>query len=235
MDIQTIEDEINLFNTEFFKDVAEVSEEGLDFIANNRLYEPKENYTILFKYLNMLFNYFKSLDYLIINTTLVKLQMDITYIESLYKNFQNDSTQVRDICKNQLMRKSKLLSSIEEQLNKYKKVTNISVEERKALKKDFSNYERLRIIYFETFQEIFVEDRDYFLSSLLQILNTKLYYLEKLLWVAALESETIRRALNKVSYKENIGSKDFIVYKLKIIMPYSQDYIYLQKCLRIFK
>jgi len=235
MDIQTIEDEINLFNSEFFKDVSEVCEEGLDFITNNHLYEPKENYTLLFQYLNTLFNHFKSLDYAIIDSTLAKLHRDIVYHNTLYTNLKNDTSKIRDICKNQVLKKSRLIISIEDELTKYKKVTNISVEDKKILKKHFSNFERLRIIYFELFQEVFVEDRDYYLSSLLQILNTKLYYLEKLLWIEASHSETIMRSLNKVKFTHNVGSQDYLAYKLKVIMPYSQDYIYLQKCLRIFK
>jgi len=235
MDIQTIEDEINLFNMNFFEDVAEVCEEGLDFISNNHLHQPKENYTLLYKFSNTLFSHFKSLDYLIIDDTLSKLQKDIFNLNYLYSNLKEMSSDIKNICTSQVLKKSKLIQSIEDQLQAYKKITNISVTERKTLKSHFSNYEKLRIVYFKLFKEIFIEEREYFLSSLLNILNTKIYYFEKLLWVKAAQSETILRSLKDISINGEIGSKYFLAHKLKVIMPYSKDYIYFRKCLRIFK
>ena len=236
MDKQTIEDEINLFNINFFEDMVEICEEELDFINNNNLHQPKENYTLLFQFLNTLFTHFNSLDCLIINSTLSKLQKEIVYLHNLYEELEDKSDDIKAICTDQVLKKSKLITDIESELLTYKKVTNISVAEKKALKNHFSNYGKLRIVYFELFRKMFSEKRTYIFSSLLQILNTKIYYFDKLLWIAASNSETILYSLREiVSDDGEISSQHYLTYKLKVIMPYSKDYVYFRKCLRIFK
>ena len=235
MDIQTIEDEVNLFNRDFFEDVAEVCEEGFDFIDSNKLLQPKENYTILFKFLDTLFNHFTSLDHLIINDTLVTLHKDIVNLNQLYTDLKEKSYDLKDICANQVLSQSKLITAIVNELQEYKKITHVTVSNKKTFKTNFSNYEKLRIVYYKLFKEIFVDERDYFLSSLLNILNTKIYYFDKILWLEAAQSETILKSLKDNDSDGKVGSKYFLSHKIQVILPYSKDYVYFKKCLRIFK
>ncbi len=106
----------------------------------------------------------------------------------------------------------------------------------KILKKHTNSLAQLKKIYFNSFERSFREDKNYVFSGILKTLNTKTYYLEKLLWLEVSQSEILLNSLKEIQVdKEFIDSKIYITYKLSVIMPYSEDYKYLQKCLRIFK
>ena len=235
MDMQSIEDEINEFNSRFFKDIEDTVEEGLDFINNNRLHQPKENYTILFNYLNLLYTHFKTLDYNFIGTTLPKLYADIKYLTKLHKELQKRSENINEIFQKLIITRSPVLMLMQKEVHKYKSIHNISIEDKKILKKHIRNFEKLKQLYLESFKMNFTADRDYFLFSILKILNTKTYYLEKLLWIQVSQSPFVMKTLKDINSKEEINSKIYLTHKLSVIMPYSDEYRYLQKCLRIFK
>ncbi len=129
MDIQTIEDEIYNFDSDFFKDILVIAEDGVDFIENNKLHMPKENYTILFDYLNPLYNHFKSLDYQAIGSTLAKLYMDVKYLNHTYKDLQYATKDVKEIFEKKVIKESQLLLSMEKEVNRYKNIVNISRDE----------------------------------------------------------------------------------------------------------
>ena len=235
MDLNTIEDEICAFSAKLFKDVAFITEDGLDFIEDNQLHQPKENYTILFDYLSPIFNHFKSLDYSIIDNTLSKLYKDVHYLNKLHEEVKIKTNNSKDIFQKYILSKSPVISVLEQEINRGKKIRNITIEEKKILKKHLTNFEALKKIYYEIFKEVFSEDREFYLFALLQIINTKTYYLDKLIWIQAAKSETIMRNFKSIITDQGINSKIYITHKLKVIMPYSKDYENLQKCLRVFK
>ncbi len=232
MNITTIENEISAFTDEYFEEIQIIAGDYIRFIQKNELYEPKENYTILFKYLSTLFNHLKSIDSAVIDSTLSKLYIDFEYIYELHANLKINTLDLKVIFQKKFIYKSTVLRVLEKEINRYKNIVNISLEEKKALKQYTQEYEQLQDIYFRYFEDTFTEEKKYFLSILLDILNTKTFYLDKLLWMQVSKSDLIMRRLNM---HKKINSKIYLTYKLTVILPYSKDYEYFQKCLRIFK
>ncbi len=235
MDILAIEDEIYKFNDIFFKDCSSVVEDGLNFLEDNHLEVPKENYTILFDYLNPVFNYFRNLDYQAIGSTLSKLHLDVKYLNITYKDVRAKSLNIKEVYEKSIIKHSQILSTMSKEVNKYKNIVNISRDDKRVLNQKVAEFTQLKKIYYESFEKTFTEDKRFFLSSLLKILNTKTYYLERLLWLEVSQSEIILNSLKELQSDEPVDSKAYLTYKLSVIMPYSEDYKYLQKCLRVFK
>ena len=235
MDIQTIKDEILTFNNNYFYNIVSITSDYSNFIDKNNLYYPKEDYTILFYYLNSLLNHFKNIDPSIETTLLAKVHRDVEYINRIYLELKEKTADIENIFSKHFTHKSKVLNTLEKEINQYNNIKNISYENKKILKNYVTHYESLKAIYFTNFKEIFIDNRKYFLSLLLHILNSKIYYLDKLLWIQVSMSNLIMRNFKGLHKKNIINSQLYLKYKLTVILPYSKDYEYLQKCLRIFK
>ncbi len=231
----SIKNEISIFSNNCFKNIESITDDHIKFIEKNELYEPKENYTSLFKYLNPLYNHFKNIDSMIVNSTLSKLHRDFEYIQKVYSRLQNETKDLKYLFEKKFIYTSNILKTVDKEINRYKNISNISIHEKQKLKELTIEYEKLKSIYFLHFEDFFIEDKKYFLSLLLRIFNTKTYYLDKLLWMQVSHSQSILRTLRTLNNNNEINSKIYISYRLTIILPYSKDYAYLQKCLRIFK
>jgi len=236
MNINDVEDEIYGFCNLFFKDIDPIVEDGIALINDNGLVQPKENYRVLIEYLSTTLNHFKNLDYSVIDETLKKLHRDVLYLDKVYTIKKEQASNIEHIFKHKFLNKSPLFISLSANILKLKNTNNLSDEEKLSYKKLMREFQELEKIYYEVFQKIFVEDRTYFLNALLVILNTKTFYLDKLLWKQVCTSETIMKTLKGVSKTNKcINSKLYLGHRLNIIIPYSKDYKYLQKCLKVYK
>ncbi|WP_294962172.1 hypothetical protein [Sulfurimonas sp.] len=90
-------------------------------------------------------------------------------------------------------------------------------------------------VYFSTFQEIFKDDLKYFLESLSLCLNSKTYYFDKLLWKEAESSLVIKKHLQALEINNKLNTRDYLLYTTDLMRPYTEEYEYLQSCLRIYK
>ena len=97
MDYETIEEEVNNFNTLFFDDVADLAKENDDFIDGNALPVPREDYTILDKFLQKTLGNFKVLDIAYCSSTLNKIATDLRYLSEVYDKFQKKSKDTKNI------------------------------------------------------------------------------------------------------------------------------------------
>ena len=75
--MQSIEEEIDQFSVNYFKSYTNFLDEELDFIEDNRLFLPKENYTIAIELLAKILKHFQVLDVKFYHKTLKKLLDDI--------------------------------------------------------------------------------------------------------------------------------------------------------------
>ncbi|WP_294962174.1 hypothetical protein [Sulfurimonas sp.] len=82
MNLTIIEEKIENFNRDFFSQIANTAEEGLDFIEQNNLHVPKEKYTIIGEFLHNTLKSFRILDSTFMSTTLKKIDTDITYMRT---------------------------------------------------------------------------------------------------------------------------------------------------------
>lgn len=233
-DATFLEEEIDLFNGFFFKDIITTIENGFEFIEDNELKEPKENYTTIINFLNTTMNHFENLEHEFINKTSKKLSEDVNFLYQLYTNEKNKTYDVKEIFQQKFLKKSAIMRMLTDEILKLQSIADISQIDKKNLRRLIKDYTELKKIYFENFENIFEDERKYLLNSLLVILNSKAYYLDRMLWLEATESIALMRSFSPLNLTNSVNSKEYILHKLST-EPLSQNYKYLQECLRIYK
>jgi len=213
MNIENIEDEVTLFCSEFFEEEADVAEECIDFLEANDLYVPKENYTVMPEFLDSIIKKFRVLDSAFMSATLFKVNKDLQKLKNIYDNLKEKSLNPKKVFNEDFLEFSDTLYNAQES----------------------ENYKALKKIYYEVFTALFFDDRKYYIESILEVLNSKAYYCDKLLWKEARESNFIKKhfQVNKISDKLN--SKNYLLHATSMMRPYTKEYDYYQSCIRIYK
>jgi len=231
--MDVIDNEIFEFNFNFFDNIGVVLQENQDFIIKNSLITPKENFIILYDYLNNHITHFKSIDQKVFNVTILKLQKDIQNLYKIYLELKH--IDIVQEAKKHIMYRSKLMQSMKNDIKSYQKESDSLPFEIEYIQKNLDNYKKLQLIYINRFKELFFLEREDYISMLLSMINTKIFYLDKMMWRCINSSDVILQKYKDVVHKNGLNSKIYIKYRLNIIMPYSHEYEYLQRCLRVFK
>ena len=213
MNVKTIENEINHFEANFFKDITKVVEDNHELIDRNKLLQPKENYVIVIDFLNSLIKQFEYSDSRVMSDTLSLLQEDVNNLYDFYKDKSH---------------------SIGNASSVFKQFIEQSYIDKKNLQKYLLTNKEFQNIFFDIFKEIFARDQKYILDSLLIVLNSKVYYLDRLLWLEVSKSDKIMQSLHILD-SSITDSKNYLIHKIAVTPTISKDYKYLQQCLRIYK
>ncbi len=235
MDIADIKDEVYNFGDVFFREVSDVFEDGFNFIEKNDLIQPKENYVKILDYLNMMIEYFYELDRTIMDSTLIKLHHDVKHLNDLYNKQKKVLQNVEEIFKKEFKKESNILKTFIKEILKYKNADNLSNEEKSELSFLLQYYKDLNAICFGTFNKIFQEDTKYVISSLLLVLNSKIYYLHEMFWQNASQSAPIQRHFKIKKINNGVSSKNYLKHRISTMVPNSKDYQYFKDCLRVYK
>ena len=235
MDLTTIEDEVYNFNKDFFYEISITTERCLNFIEQNHLHIPKENYTIVGEFLHNTLKNFRILDSTFMSPTLKKLDLDIRYLQSLYDETLKRSQNIKDIFESDFIVSSASFAPFAREILKAQSVRNPTDEQRKTKRHLSQMMQELKDVYYTSFQEIFKDDKKYFLESLLLVLNSKTYYFDKLLWKEASASVVITKHFQVLKIKNKLNTRDYLLYTTGLMRPYTKEYQYLQSCLRIYK
>lgn len=235
MDLTIIQEEVYKFNGDFFSEIAAVTEECLNFIEHNHLHEPKENYTIVGDFLHNTLKSFRILDSTFMSLTLKKIDSDIKYLQTLYDETIENSQNIKNIFESGFITSSPSFSRFAREVMKIQAIRNPTDEQRKEKKKLSAMLAELKNIYYTVFEEIFRDDKKYFLESLMISLNSKTYYFDKLLWREAASSMVITKHFQVLKIKNKLNTKDYLLYTTGLMRPYTKEYQYLQSCLRIYK
>ena len=235
MTIEMIENEIAAFGDKFFDDYFELVDINLDFIEEHELYEPKKNYFITYDFLMTTIRHFTNLDVRFMHGTFQKLNRDVQILHKQYEKIVANEERVEEIFKNSFLRKSPLFKEIYDELISLQKGVTLDEYERETKEILKDHYSALEEIYKEYFVEDFLTLNKEFLVSIRKILNTKLYYLDRLLWIHANRSEVILHSLKTLKIENDIDSKKYIAYRLSVSLPYTENYKYLQKCIRTYR
>lgn len=223
MELDTVLDDVAEYNDKMFQNTLDVIDENLEFIEANELFEPKANYIFVLTYLEHTIRHFVNLDRDFLEGTLKKVHRDVENLNKLY-NAINDSLSNTEKYKNAFLKSVPMLKSIKSNME-----NNPNRQE---------HYTKISELYESCYIRNFIEQKIYILSSLKSILNTKIYYLDSMLWLHALKSEDIVRYLkisSKIDISDGMNSKKYIKFRQKVDLPYTEEYTYLGQCLRIFR
>jgi len=233
MNLDIIKNDIFLLSDDFFEEILNTIDNNYAFIDDNELLQTKENYFFLFDFLNNTITHFLNLENSFTNKTVKKLHKDTKNLYLLYQHYKKESSNIEEIFKKNIFSKIPLFQEMEQELNYLKKPTNLDEEEVKL--RIELHYKEMKKIYFATFKDEYQDQMQYILESLKVIINTKLYYLDAMLWNHVNLSNLLKRTLKNVDKNTLITAKIYIQYRLAVDLPYTADYKYLQDCLRTYK
>lgn len=231
MDMALIENEINDFNIEFLKKFVSVQDEFTLLERSYGLIIPKENYTIIADFLTKLFSHFKSIDSKFSNSTLKNLYFDLVRLSQLLHSLSLQTQNAKTLFQTEFLPFSKTLVSLKKEINKLHNKTILSEDEEETLFFLNNSFEKLKEIYYETFQELFHQDTKYLSHRLLEIYNSKTFYFDNLLWIEARKSPLLLEYLKPIGF----STKEYLLYSSDFLKSYTKDKNYFQQCLRIYK
>ena len=234
MDIDVILDNVEYYNAKLFDEAIGIVEDNLDFMDEFVAIEPDRNYILLLDFLNVTIKYFSNMDHEFYETTLRKLHRDVNNLHKEYMQQLKNRENIKEIFEKKFLKRVKIFSQIKEKIEELEESNSRDIDDKARLKTMKSHYVELKNIYFESFQEEFLEQSRYVVHNLKKILNTKLYYLDQLLWIESNKSDTIWRTLKAQKVGEIFNTKEYLEYQLNIALPYSDHYFYLKKCLEVY-
>lgn len=234
MDMDTINDDIFAFSDKFFAESFEIIDNNFNFMDKHEFIEPKENYFSILKYLHTTMHHFDNLDHEFASSTLHKLTRDTENIEKLYLKRKKQLETIQELFDTRFIKKVPMFMDMVNEIRSIKENPSADDYDKKNISIIKKQYVQIKQIYFENFKEDFVEQTNEILSSLKVILNSKAYYLDNLLWIDANQSEHITRVLKAVHHTEKINSKKYLSHRLEVDLPYTDDYKYLQQCLKVY-
>jgi len=96
------------------------------------------------------------------------------------------------------------------------------------------DFKELKAIYYDYFNEIFNNKKTELLKTILKILNSKVYYLDKLIWLEAESSSIVKKHLTNLLASNKANSKNYLLYMLSKTRPDTQKHKNIQLYLRIY-
>jgi len=235
MNIQSIEDEIIEFNNRYFYETTQIVEGCLDFIQNNNLIIPKANYAIVTDFLAKMVKNFRVLDSKFMTNNMSKLLNDIKILQASYKQLPLTQSEVLQVFKAEFIPFSPLLSSMAKELLELHNLKEKSDDEIVYQKRATAHFKELKDIYYELFIEIFSDDKKYFQKTIKEILNSKSFYLDKLIWLESEKSIVLKKHFKILKMQDKLNTKSYLLYTTEMMRQYTDEYRYLQSCLRIYK
>lgn len=235
MTIDTLTNDILALNDNFFDTSFDIIDLHFDFIDTNALIQPKENYLLTFEFLNTSMNHFTNLDFNFVSKTLKKLHRDINNLYKLYQMHQDYVSDIKKLFEEKFEKKIELLIQMKNEIAYIQNSDFMDDYDKETIEIITKQYAELKSLYFKIFKDDFIDQNNNLISSMKSILNTKLFYFDQLLWIQANKSDALKRLFKPIDTNENINSKLYIKHRLSIDLPYTDDYHYLSRCLRIYK
>lgn len=234
MNADQIKNEVKFFNDNFFREDFQLIDEGFKLINGYVLKEPRKNYLFTFEFLSSTFNNFVSLDYQFASSTLVKLNKDVKQVHERYEEKKKNLENAHEAFET-FLNSNSLFIEIKNRLDELSGRGSLSDYDNETKEILTRHHCELKAIYFDYFKNDFFKRHRYVLKSLKTVLNSKTYYYEKLLWRDASSSENINRKFKLLHIEKSINSYGYLLERLKIALPYTQESQYLEKCLRIYR
>lgn len=235
MDLKDIEDEIYNFNEHYFQEIADIVDDNLDFIDSNNLMVPKENYTILVNFLHSTLRSLRVIDSEFCSQTTLNLDQDVILLQNIHKTVKEKTKSIKEVFLTKFLVQSKVFQELNQELNTLKNTIHTSPDNKTRSKQLAQDLTDLRHIYFDIFVSILREDKNYFFKALLEIINSKTYLFDKLMWKEAKKSGIIVKHFGGLKIQGDMNSKKYILYVTNMMRPYTQEYEYLQSCLKVYK
>lgn len=235
MDTDTIKDDVCRFDDALFGETFDIIDDNFEFMDNLAFYESKRNHFLAFKFLNSMMQNFTNIDNKFSSETLRKLHRDINNLHKLYKYYKDSLKNVDEMFEKKFLPNIEVFKEIKEEMQYLKDKNHMDADDRDYMRILKRHEKELKKIYFSYFEDDYKEQLKDITGSLQNILNTKIYYFDSMLWSDAMKSDIIWRSMKRLKLDKSINSQKYIEYKIGVVLPYTDDYEYLQRCLRIYR
>ena len=229
-----IEDESEEFLQSFFSEEISLCTYHMELIEENSFFVPYKNHIKMKTLIDKIFRLLKSYDEEFSSKTLLRLQKNIDYIWFKRREFDEKSTSVKQIFLKKTIMHSDILHFLKSQIILLKKKRDLSDLLKKQLDRLESDFDRLKQYYYQDFYDYFLEYKISLAEEFAQILNTYVFYFEKIMWEDAKSSKQIRKQFKKLNIK-GLDTKHFVAYQLGIMHPYSNEYAKLLEIYRNYR
>lgn len=235
MKIDDIEKEIEQFSKLYFENEQNLLDQNKVFIKTKGFIEPTENYIILFKFINLLLSQVSNIDKSILNATITKLHQDINILHSVLLALKNKLLNLEQLFLQQVIPRSKIFQVLETQTKYYDALENKSNEQYIKLQNSRKHLKIFYNLYFQIFHEKFYKIHLSYTIEISKMFNTKIFYLDKILWLHLKDSKPFLQKLHILYHHTILNSRSYIIYKMDTLSHYSAEYQYLAQCLKVFK
>lgn len=235
MDYKTIEDETYDFIDEYFDEELTLIEGELDFIDKNRLLTPCIDHTNMYNFLSDTMSKFKNIDSGFAPNTIEKLDSDIKDLLNAYKTFVKKISGTKFVFTSSFIKNSPTLRNYSKSILDLQTAQEKTEEEFVLLKHRKQNILKIKEIYYPIFNDIFLENVKIIRSDFKTCINTKMFYFDRLLWQAAKESKPITRHMKVRKMEGEFSSKEYLKFIMSLMRPYTDEYKYLEKCLKVYR
>ncbi|MDD3342376.1 MAG: hypothetical protein PHR87_02245 [Sulfurospirillaceae bacterium] len=211
---------------DYFNDEYEVIKFNVNFLESNGFaYQTKIDYMKLNRFISTAYNTIEANDVQVIDGLLSKFYKDIIFLNHFYKNFLEKAKDIQSIFRYNFLKPHQgtaalyALLSEKEEKKTGKKEKDPSEDELNA----FEEYMK------EEFRHEFLKEYEIYSENLREIINTKTYYFDKLLWAEARKSNAINEFFKKskrvdAEFSDELSTKIFIQQYLHTIdMSHTKD------------
>ena len=239
MNIDALKNNAGLHAINSLKKINRIVADQFSFIEDNALHITKKDYVTLYAFLMDAVKQFKNMDLNYMNSTLTMLLIDIDYIYKLYQEQIYNTDNSGEFFETKVMQKITLFIQIKEKIKELKESEMMKDPKLKdTMDESFSELKKhhngMKSIYLRLFEEEFLPKNQDTIHNLEIILNTKLFYLDKLLWRSANQSRSIKRTFKTVAEIEEINAIAYMSFKLKSDSLSKRERQYLIKCKRMY-
>ena len=235
MDNKTIEDEVYDFIDEYFDEELALVETNLDFIEDNQLLTPTIDYTALHHYLSDILLKFKMLDTTFVSSTISKLNDDIKNMNEAYNQFLKKTSNPKEIFKSNFIPTSLVLQDYAQAILDYQNSVDKSADDFVHIKHMKQNLIKLKEHYYPIFEDIFFDNKKNIQNDFRVCLNTKMFYFDRVIWDSASKSEIIVKHMKIRKMEGDFSAKTYLRFIMSMMRPYTEEYKYLEKCLKVYK
>jgi len=210
MNIEEIHLQINGFIAKYFSDAYEVVECELLFMEENGLYHSNVNYVELYEYVQTAIVNFKMKDEELLNPLLLKLYDDVNSSLDYVAKIEKNSATPAAIFKGHFLQNFVGYQKMKKNFIEAKESRNIS-----KVKIYKNEIEQINMIYKDYFLQHFSREKSYIVDSLYLVINSKIYYLNRLLWLRINDSELLQHYFESIELKNIHNLKSYIQYRMK--------------------
>jgi hypothetical protein len=235
MNIETVEDEVYEFIDSFFDQELYLIDVNLDFIEDNKLLSTKIDYTHMHDFLSDILNKFENIDSSFAPSTVKKLNYDIRNIEKTFNNFLKKTKSPKEVFKNSFLQNSQVLNYYAETIVKFEKSKEKSSDDFLDIKHMKKNLVSLKNIYYPVFEDIFLQNVKEITKDFKYIINTKNFYLDRMVWKYASASHNIVKHMQIRKMEGDFNAKSYLTFVMSMMRPYTDEYKYLEKCLKVYR